>query len=57
MTSVSRVNVLAAGETLTFGYKLTVVYEPNDTGMLGDVRLAKKKQIKPTEIEAGCRLP
>ena len=26
MTSVSRVNVLAAGETLTFGPKLTVVY-------------------------------
>jgi ABC-type cobalamin/Fe3+-siderophores transport system ATPase subunit len=68
MTSVSGVNALAAGETLSFGPKLTVVYGPNgagksgyarvlksacftrskDTGILGDVKLAKNKQPKPT---------
>ena len=68
MTSVSGVNALAGGETLSFGPKLTVVYGPNgagksgyarvlksacftrskDTGILGDVKLAKNKQPKPT---------
>lgn len=68
MTGVSGVNALAAGETLSFGPKLTVVYGPNgagksgyarvlksacftrskDTGILGDVKLAKSKQPKPT---------
>lgn len=68
MTSVSGVNALAAGETLSFGPRLTVVYGPNgagksgyarvlksacftrskDTGILGDVKLAKNKQPKPT---------
>lgn len=68
MTSVSGVNALAAGETLSFGPKLTVVYGPNgagksgyarvlksacftrskDTGILGDVKLVKNKQPKPT---------
>jgi ABC-type cobalamin/Fe3+-siderophores transport system ATPase subunit len=68
MTSVSGVNALAAGETLSFGPKLTVVYGPNgagksgyarvlksacftrskDTEILGDMKLAKNKQPKPT---------
>lgn len=68
MTSVSGVNALAAGETLSFGPKLTVIYGPNgagksgyarvlksacftrskDTGILGDVKLVKDKQPKPT---------
>ncbi|OYV48516.1 MAG: hypothetical protein B7X10_02950, partial [Burkholderiales bacterium 21-58-4] len=68
MASVSGVNALAAGETLSFGPKLTVVYGPNgagksgyarvlksacftrskDTGILGDVKLAKNKQPRPT---------
>lgn len=68
MAAVSGVNALAAGETLTFGPKLTVVYGPNgagksgyarvlksacftrskDTKILGDVRLTKDKQPKPT---------
>jgi len=68
MESVSGVNALAAGETLSFGPNLTVIYGPNgagksgyarvlksacftrskDTGILGDVRLAKGKQPKPT---------
>lgn len=68
MTSVSGVNALAAGETLSFGPQLTVVYGPNgagksgyarllksacftrskDTGILGDVTLAKNKQPRPT---------
>lgn len=68
MASVSGVNALAAGETLSFGPKLTVVYGPNgagksgyarvlksacftrskDTGILGNVKLAKNKQPKPT---------
>lgn len=68
MASVSGVNALAAGETLSFGSKLTVVYGPNgagksgyarvlksacftrskDTGILGDVKLARNKQPKPT---------
>lgn len=68
MTSVSGVNALAAGESLSFGPKLTVVYGPNgagksgyarvlksacftrskETGILGDVKLAKNKQPKPT---------
>lgn len=68
MTSVFGVNALTAGETLSFGPKLTVVYGPNgagksgyarvlksacftrskDTGILGDVKLAKSKQLNPT---------
>jgi AAA domain len=68
MSSVSGVNALAAGETLNFGPKLTVIYGPNgagksgyarvlksacftrskDTGILGDVRLARNIQPKPT---------
>jgi energy-coupling factor transporter ATP-binding protein EcfA2 len=68
MTSVSGVNALAAGETFSFGPKLTVVYGPNgagksgyarvlksacftrskETSILGDVKLAKSKQPKPT---------
>ena len=68
MASVSGVNALAAGETLSFGPKLTVVYGPNgagksgyarvlksacftrskDTGILGDVKLAKNEQPRPT---------
>ena len=68
MSSVCGVNALAAGETLNFGPKLTVVYGPNgagksgyarvlksacftrskDTGILGDVKLAKNKHPKPT---------
>jgi hypothetical protein len=68
MTGVSGVNALAAGETLSFGPKLTVIYGPNgagksgyarvlksacftrskDVGILGDVKLAKCKQLKPT---------
>lgn len=68
MASVSGVNALATGETLSFGPKLTVVYGPNgagksgyarvlksacftrskDTEILGDVKLAKNKQPKPT---------
>ena len=70
MTAVSGVNALAAGETLSFGPKLTVVYGPNgagksgyarvlksacftrskDTGILGDVKLVKNKQLKPTAM-------
>ncbi|RDD92970.1 hypothetical protein DTW89_10810 [Acidovorax sp. BoFeN1] len=70
LTSVSGVNALAAGETLSFGPKLTVIYGPNgagksgyarvlksacftrskDTGILGDVKLAKSKQPKPTAM-------
>lgn len=66
--SVTGVNALAAGETLSFGPKLTVIYGPNgagksgyarvlksacftrskDTGILGDVRLAKGTHPKPT---------
>jgi len=68
ITGVSGVNALAAGETLSFGPKLTVIYGPNgagksgyarvlksacftrskDVGILGDVKLAKSKQSKPT---------
>jgi len=68
MESVEGVNALAAGETLSFGPKLTVIYGPNgagksgyarvlksacftrskDTGILGDVRLAKGTHPKPT---------
>lgn len=68
MTGVSGVNALAAGETLSFGPKLTVIYGPNgagksgyarvlksacftrskDIGILGDVKLVKSKQPKPT---------
>ena len=68
MVSVSGVNALTAGETLSFGPHLTVIYGPNgagksgyarvlksacftrskDTGILGDVKLAKSKQPKPT---------
>jgi energy-coupling factor transporter ATP-binding protein EcfA2 len=68
MTGVSGVNALAAGETLSFGPKLTVIYGPNgagksgyarvlksacftrskDIGILGDVKLGKSKQPKPT---------
>lgn len=68
MTSVSGVNALAGGETLSFGPNLTVVYGPNGAGksgyarvlksacftrsketrILGDVKLAKSKQLKPT---------
>ncbi|TPG73845.1 AAA family ATPase [Pseudomonas arsenicoxydans] len=68
MESVEGVNALAAGETLRFGPKLTVIYGPNgagksgyarvlksacftrskDTGILGDVRLAKGTHPKPT---------
>lgn len=68
MTGVSGVNALAAGETLSFGPKLTVIYGPNgagksgyarvlksacftrskDVGILGDVKLGKSKQPKPT---------
>lgn len=68
MTGVSGVNALAAGETLSFGPKLTVIYGPNGAGksgyarvlksacftrskdieILGDVKLAKSKQSKPT---------
>lgn len=68
MTDVFGVNALAAGETLSFGPKLTVIYGPNgagksgyarvlksacftrskDIGILGDVKLAKSKQPKPT---------
>ncbi|WP_144160904.1 ATP-binding protein [Paraburkholderia sp. BCC1885] len=67
MTGLSGINALAAGETLTFGPKLTVIYGPNgagksgyarvlkaacftrskQTGILGDVKLAKHKQPKP----------
>ncbi len=35
MSGVSGVNALAAGETLTFGPKLTVVYGPNGAGKSG----------------------
>ncbi len=68
MASVSGVNALVAGETLSFGSNLTVVYGPNgagksgyarmlksacftrskDTEILGDVRLSKNNQPKPT---------
>lgn len=68
VASVSGVNALAAGETLSFGPKLTVVYGPNgagksgyarvlksacftrskDTGILGNVKLAKNEQPIPT---------
>lgn len=68
MTDVSGVNALVAGETLSFGPKLTVIYGPNgagksgyarvlksacftrskDIGILGDVKLAKNKQPRPT---------
>lgn len=68
MTAVSGVNALAAGETLSFGPKLTVIYGPNgagksgyarvlksacftrskDIGILGDVKLVKSKQPKPS---------
>lgn len=68
MTSVSGVNALAAGETLSFGPKLTVIYGPNgagksgyarvlksacftrskDVGILGNVKLGKSKQPKPS---------
>ncbi|NYT60772.1 AAA family ATPase [Alcaligenaceae bacterium] len=68
MVSVSGVNALTAGEILTFGPNLTVVYGPNgagksgyarvlksacftrskDTDILGDVKLAKSEQPKPT---------
>lgn len=68
MTAVLGVNALAAGETLMFGPKLTVIYGPNGAGksgyarvlksacftrskdveILGDVKLSKSKQPKPT---------
>ncbi|MBU1362105.1 MAG: AAA family ATPase [Gammaproteobacteria bacterium] len=68
MTGVSGVNALAAGETLNFGPKLTVIYGPNgagksgyarvlksacftrskDVGILGDVKLVKSRQLRPT---------
>lgn len=66
--TVTGVNALAVGETLSFGPKLTVIYGPNgagksgyarvlksacftrskETGILGDVRLAKGTHPKPT---------
>ncbi len=41
MASVSGVNALAVGETLTFGPKLTVVYGPNGAGKSGYARVLK----------------
>ncbi|MDB5990593.1 MAG: hypothetical protein JWQ10_1996 [Herbaspirillum sp.] len=41
MTGLSGVNALAAGETLTFGPKLTVVYGPNGAGKSGYARVFK----------------
>ena len=41
MTGVSGVNALAAGETLSFGPKLTVIYGPNGAGKSGYARVLK----------------
>ena len=41
MASVSGVNALAAGETLSFGPNLTVVYGPNAAGKSGYARVLK----------------
>lgn len=41
MTDVSGVNALAAGETLSFGPKLTVIYGPNGAGKSGYARVLK----------------
>ena len=41
MTGISDVNALATGETLSFGPKLTVIYEPNGDGKAGFARVLK----------------
>ena len=41
MTGVSGVNALVAGETLSFGPKLTVIYGPNGAGKSGYARVLK----------------
>lgn len=59
MTGVFGVNALAAGETLTFGPKLTVVYGPNGTGKSGYARVLKAAcftRSKETEILGNVRL-
>ena len=53
MAAVSGVNALAAGETLSFGPKLTVVYGPNGAGKSGYARVLKSAcftRSKDTEI-------
>ena len=59
MTSVSGVNALAAGETLSFGPKLTVVYGPNGAGKSGYARVLKSAcftRSKETEILGDVKL-
>lgn len=59
VTAVSGVNVLAAGETLNFGPKLTVVYGPNGAGKSGYARLLKSAcftRSKDTEILGDVKL-
>ena len=41
MTALTGINALAAGETLTFGRKLTVIYGPNGAGKSGYARVLK----------------
>jgi len=53
MAAVSGVNALAAGETLSFGPNLTVVYGPNGAGKSGYARVLKSAcftRSKDTEI-------
>ncbi|PPS31409.1 hypothetical protein BVY12_20240, partial [Pseudomonas amygdali pv. morsprunorum] len=59
MTSVLGVNSLAAGETLSFGPKLTVVYGPNGAGKSGYARVLKSAcftRSKETSILGDVRL-
>lgn len=59
MGALSGVNALAAGETLTFGPKLTVVYGPNAAGKSGYARVLKSAcftRSKDTRILGDVRL-
>lgn len=52
MASVSGVNALAAGETLSFGPNLTVVYGPNAAGKSGYARVLKSACFTTPEFWA-----
>lgn len=59
MSSVSGVNALAIGETLSFGPKLTVIYGPNGAGKSGYARVLKSAcftRSKDTEILGDVKL-
>jgi len=47
VASVSGVNALAAGETLSFGPKLTVVYGYNGAGRSGVMHVCLRRQPLP----------